>query len=785
MRPWRSLLAASLVLVLASVIIALKAPVLIGCVFMHKANITCTWEPGDSQITTYTLNVWRMTWTERLSGKDTSTVPESLWLCPTTNTSCTLESPPKGTPTVTELLRVTYNFCVSVTAHSHHDNVTSEPRCQPGINEVLLPSVKLDSLTSVAAKPKCLKLTWTPNHGFPIFNSQIYDGNLKSQIEFRIHGQLHTRVSNVKVMDYSFMACVFSPDTLYSVRLRHRYQSRTSPWSQWSNERQGKTAEDAPSAAPMFWRKVLHQDEHRLTSLLWKPLPHVLANGRVLSYNVICQEENAKVLQDKGNCSNLDISHTSCVMKLPLGQCSCSISASTSVGTSPRAWIWLSKANEKEGPPLNHLSVAAVSDRSLGLKWSCSTASASSLSGFVVEWFVVTQEKNTQLYWERVNSSTTTVIISDGVEQFKRYAVSVRALYRKEGAGESKTEFVYTRQDVPSAGPQLQMQTSGSTVNLSWSLPVEQQRGFIRNYSLFYKTTNQPVERVVLPGSAEHYSLSLSPGLYKFWMQASTEAGEGRNGTIFSENIGPGEVSVVLYVLPIGLISVALIVIICMVQSEIFKGKFCQEIPDPSKSSMANWSPTTMMGMKFTQPDIQYSEVVPLNDRETENYGLDQDKDLQTCSYPSTLTDYKPFKCDIKYQTGARTSNMADTNITSCPVIYPTELSSSSLALQHLSYPNLKLYRQPQEGDSELCRFNAQVTDDPYIAFPSSCVASQLHSFNVKSFLSTPLLESDTFCQTEPQQNTSVPRLPFQESFLMDLISLSQSSAQCDPYLPA
>lgn len=72
-----------------------------------------------------------------------------------------------------------------------------------------------------------------------------------------------------------------------------------------------------------------------------QPLPHFLANGRVRFFNVTCQTENAEVPKDHGSCRDLRSSSTSCSLHLPAGRCLCTLTTSTSAGTSPKAQIWL------------------------------------------------------------------------------------------------------------------------------------------------------------------------------------------------------------------------------------------------------------------------------------------------------------------------------------------------------------------------------------------------------------------------------------------------------------
>lgn len=779
---WVHLLAAGLILVVpsASITASPGTPFLIECVFLHHFNVTCKWIPGDPQVTHYTLNVERKSRSGRVK----------QWTCTSSNTSCTVGI---------EHSSVNFNFCVSVMAHSPDGNKTFRRQCEHGVNEVMLPPVNLSSITPVEGKPRCLTLSWTRilEH-FAVSKSPIQEGKLESQIEFRAQGQPGVYVHNVKVTGLSFVACVFRADTVYSVRLRHRYQSSRSPWSQWSNTCLGRTGEDAPSSAPMFWRQVteLHRDGYRLASLLWKPLPHSMANGRILFYNVSCQSEDAQILQDKGSCRHMSSSHTSCSLRLPLGRCSCSLSASTSVGASPKTWIWFNGASRTEPPALSQLTVAPVDDNSLKIQWAPASTSSLPLSGFVVEWFVVRQENNGPLHWKRLNSSNTMTIIKDEVEPFKQYAVSVRGLFGDRGAGQSKTVYDYTRQGAPSAGPKMQVQTVGSTLKLSWTLPVEQCHGFIRNYTLYYKTSNQPANRVVLPSDVEHYTLQLSPGHYDFFMQASTEAGVGVIGPSTSVHIGSEELSVMLVViLPIALISLLLIVMICAIQNKIALKKLCHDIPDPSNSSLAHWSPkSTMVGGKELEY-IKYSDVVLLCDREMDIIASDQDLSnksicyLQTYSSPVIAPIYHTYKCKPTYTQSHKGATETVANFTSCPSIYssvlvpPSSVSQQSIEHHH-SAPSVRYSQLQPEGASEQQTRDSKTTSYPFVVFSHQqaalpfCVGSPQHILN--HFTSVPLLQPNA--QDDPHhQNTPIPRLPFLSSLFVDL---SPSPMEVDPYLP-
>ncbi|XP_039993348.1 uncharacterized protein LOC120795471 [Xiphias gladius] len=160
----------------------------------------------------------------------------TTFTCSTSGTSCTVGIGNSS---------VRFTFCTTIIAHGRNRDVASDPRCQPGRIEVMLPPAILDSVKSVDGKPQYLNVIWSRILSvFPVSDSEIEAGNLNSQIEVKAQGQFDVQVKNVTVKGYSFLVDLLKPDTSYTVRLRHRYRGPKSPWSPWSNAGQGRTAED-------------------------------------------------------------------------------------------------------------------------------------------------------------------------------------------------------------------------------------------------------------------------------------------------------------------------------------------------------------------------------------------------------------------------------------------------------------------------------------------------------------------------------------------------------------
>lgn len=628
---WTCLVGAALSLVLppavsfTTSVMAPTRPRLTHCKFFDEANVTCYWEPGDAQSHSYTLKV------ERITGFKPKR-PQDLFGCTTSGYSCSAKLNSS----------VTFNFCVSVTSHGPTWKASSPRRCQSGQCEEILPQVYLSSVKAVKGMPKCLNITWGGSD-FPLSLSEIKAGNLSSQIQFAAQGELDVHTQNVTVRGYSFHVCLSRLDTVYRIRLHHRYvsvhcnASHPDPelyWNPWSKDAWGRTGEDAPSASPALWRKVNQTDKNgwRNVSLLWQPLPHFLANGRILYYNVTCHTEGGSLLSDRGTCRDLNNSSTSCSLRLPARRCSCALTASNSVGTSPKRQIWLLGDSETEPPAPSHLTVCPLSSSRLDVRWRAPVGG--SVTGYVVEWSAVKEMESSTLHWKTLDNFSTALVITEGIKALERYAVSVRALFANQGAGKSRTVYNYTQQGVPSVGPAVNVEhISGSTVKLTWTpVPVEQLNGFLRSYTLRYTTANQPVKSVKILAQDKSYSLEIPlPGHYNISISANTDAGAGPPGTNAHAHIVLPEVNIMMWtVLPV-ILTCLLVLLACLAQTKIVKQKLLQNIPDPSHSSLAHWTSTAALEsvrqpVAEGGPKIKYCEVVLPGESELQS--TDPEKDF-------------------------------------------------------------------------------------------------------------------------------------------------------------
>nr|XP_015220840.1 PREDICTED: granulocyte colony-stimulating factor receptor-like [Lepisosteus oculatus] len=398
------------------------------CVLMHRANITCYWEPGEEPHlnTTYTLNV------DEARGQCDSIFEKGL------REQCT---PLAGQWHCTVSGGEMYNYyIVTVTARDARGSATSPRLC--------------------------------------LWNESGTGGKTPRRAR---QADLGLQTSS------SATLCLFSPFTRYSVQLRTRFHGNSRHWSEWSSALETRTEEAAPAVGPQLWRRegAVSADGRRRVTLQWKPLLQSQANGKILGYNVTCCWGGAPQGQEQQECGVLPPQRTSCVLVLPAPLCSCSLSAFNAAGHSPPARIALPDAGERVLPPPMALTVTPLDDSSLSVRWT--PPLSQSVTGFVVEWCPLSEVTPCVPHWLRLAGNVTETVITEAVEPRVRYNVSVRALRQGRG-GAALSLPAYSRQGAPSAGPRLRVtDTWIGGVALQWDpIPIHLRHGFIRNYTVCY-----------------------------------------------------------------------------------------------------------------------------------------------------------------------------------------------------------------------------------------------------------------------------------------------------------
>ncbi|XP_076837372.1 interleukin-6 receptor subunit beta isoform X2 [Brachyhypopomus gauderio] len=524
-------------------------PSITHCELMEHANITCYWTAVSSEASSYMLWV-NMTYCWHNGDYKT------VGTCSTLDTWCSVT-----------IGSVAHCFCVGVLASSPAASAKSPRHCFAGINE---------------GKPRCLRLEWTEDMSTHLPSERAHR---VVQIEYTTHHQARPWKVSTVLHNWKMELCGLYPGTEYVVRLRAQDTRALRHWSGWSEVRQASTAESAPGAAPVLWRRVETTDKsgQRRLTLLWKALRWPDANGVILSYAASCWSD---LHRSRWDCGHLDSALTSCVVSVSAHPCVCDLTASNAAGTSPAAQIHIPGERDTALPPPVSISATALDDFQLKVEWTA-TVNQSDTS-FVLEWLPIMESTFDGVYWEKLNGSARSYIITEGLFPEVPYNVSVQVLHEKE-TGAAIFGTFFTREGAPSVGPKLKVpRITTSSVTLKWDpVPLEKLHGFIQNYTVLY-VTNSKMKSQPLGGDVEQFLLTgLTPGEYAICVKAHTVAGSAE-GQWVTVAVGSDYILIVAILCTVGGL---LILVIILSQGERIQQRFWPTIPNPSRSSLSSWTP--------------------------------------------------------------------------------------------------------------------------------------------------------------------------------------------------
>ncbi|XP_034170468.2 interleukin-31 receptor subunit alpha isoform X2 [Pangasianodon hypophthalmus] len=637
-------------------------PRITGCELLEHANITCYWTAHSSQNISYMM---------RVNTSNCVNNKISMDSCNTTYTQCSVK-----------IGSVSHCFCVDVLVFTSSISTRLPPYCFNGINEVKMYTPQITALSTLPENASCLKLEWKEPRSEYV---QSERNHRVLQIQYQTPQRAHYPEVNAVLHDWQMNLCGLYPGTKHLVRVRAQDLRAANHWSSWSGFAEATTAEAAPVAAPELWRHIQPVDRsgQRLITLLWKPLQWPHTNGVILHYAASCWSELDSSYWD---CGHLDSHSTPCVLSVSTHAYNCKLTASNSAGTSPSAHIYIPGDKDAELRPPESITVNALDDFRLKVEWTA-TVNQSEAS-FVIEWFPIPDTTVVGLNWKILNGSEKSFIIA-GVHPEIPYNVSVRVLHNNT-AGAARFAITFSRQGVPSVGPKLEvLQTTRNDVTLKWQpVPLEKLRGFIQNYTVFYKYKDKMKSRV-LSGNAEQFSLKgLSPGQYALCVKAHTLAGGAESlwVTVTVESVHIPVMAIVLCTVGSLLISVFL-----LSQADRIQQCLCPVVPDPSKSSLSTWPPVSPHQHKL--PIMDFKPSPPLfepicvgggitghcghhhhEDSKLQVFGLHTSKQVckqvlrvaeQTFSEPNVEEPTEELTMDFSYQNGVMETPQGCHNVSS------------------------------------------------------------------------------------------------------------------------
>ncbi|NWR73605.1 IL6RB protein, partial [Centropus unirufus] len=541
--------------------------------------MTCTWDPGRPTFleTHYRL---KHRWPQE---NFPDCIPEEV------NNSCTIRD-----------AQFFVNVEVWVEAANALGKAESDPLVLDPI-EIVKP-LPPHNLSVSSVLPTVLKLSWENQISTSVMR-------LKFNIRYKIVGDtswIQVPPEDTASPRTSFSVQGLRPYTEYVFSIRCMKEDGVGYWSDWSEEETGVTTEDKPSKGPSIWRII---DASRSPAswtvhLMWKALEPLEANGVILQYEVTVRAKSSLPSPPE----KYSVNTTNLTLKLPNGTYEVTLVARNSAGASPPSFLLIPASNSKA--PVKSVRTLPK-DGKLWVGW---TAPNSDVLKYVIEWCLVSNNSDCIIEWQNEPGNIQGTYLKGDIKPFKCYLITVYPLY-DDGQGSGQSVKAYLQQDRPSKGPTVQTKKVGKAeAVLTWNhLTVDEQNGFIRSYTIFYKTIDGNETAVTVDPSKTEYTLSplTSDTLYTVRMMAYTDEG-GRSGpdfTFTTQKFGKGEIEAIVVPVCLAFLLIVLLgVLFCFNKCDLIKKHIWPIVPDPSKSNIAQWSPQVPAKHNFSSKDQMYPE---------------------------------------------------------------------------------------------------------------------------------------------------------------------------------
>ncbi|XP_036969484.1 interleukin-23 receptor isoform X1 [Acanthopagrus latus] len=326
------------------------------------------------------------------------------------------------------------------------------------------------------------------------------------------------------------------PLTAYEFQMRTCYSGLTRNaaserliCSKWSPSVRRRSPGKGPSQQLHVWRILGSQKTNgsRMVTVLWKPPPPEDYSGEVQQYKIfIGSDQNPREICPAAS--------SQCSVQVPVNVQTLSVSAVTLYGSTPPADVPLRHSDDC-GPLLKVLAPSPNGSAVL-VSWSWPGNKPWSPPGGEVLHYVLECRSvpAAELQWQQVaedQNSTSFTGLTDGV----RYNISVYAVTTR-GVSAPSSGLVYSKEKEPLSGPKVWVLAhEAGRIWIQWGeLPVDQQRGFITNYTIYLQTLDSRNTEIseTVPGSDPRQKwLDCPEGALVLQMTASTSAGEGPRGS--------------------------------------------------------------------------------------------------------------------------------------------------------------------------------------------------------------------------------------------------------------
>ncbi|KAM7410256.1 hypothetical protein PAMA_001616 [Pampus argenteus] len=324
---------------------------------------------------------------------------------------------------------------------------------------------------------------------------------------------------------------------------------RSSLCSEWSPSVRSKSPGRGPLQQLHVWRILGNRTRNaQMVTVLWKPPPSEIYSGDVQQYKIFLGNDQKHEVLCPAALSQ-------CSAQVPLEVQALSVSVVTLYGTSPPADVPL-RHSGVFGPSLREL-VPAANGSAVLISWSWSRTKHWSTSGgellhYVIEW---TSVPAAGLQWQKLDKDQNYTFVI-GLTAGVRYNISLYGVTTR-GVSAPSSGLVYSKEQKPVSGPNISVLVhEARRILIQWDeLAIDQQRGFITNYTIYLQTldsSNTELNVMVSALGPRQIWLDCPEGALALQLTASTSAGEGPRGSLItSQPLAPavGLVIVIVFII--------------------------------------------------------------------------------------------------------------------------------------------------------------------------------------------------------------------------------------------
>ncbi|CAH2296316.1 interleukin-6 receptor subunit beta isoform X1 [Pelobates cultripes] len=558
------------------------------CISYNAENLTCSWDPGKPTLlpTNYTL---KRKW--RYSTEIKDCIPKDV------NNSCTVDWPN---------FQLYVDTLFWVEAANDLETVTSDILEWDIANIVKPNPPEIKQLVTTVGLPKAIKIEWK--------NPMEDNPNMQMKYIIRYRTNSSQEWEEVPQSDTASHRSSFTlqdllPYTVYVVTMRCMQRSGQGFWSEWSKGKYTTTPEDKPNKRLSLWRKLGDPNEfgNRSVTLIWKVLEPQNANGKILNYTVtILKRPSEPFIIDIVNVTHYEAAISKDFFVA-------TVIANNSMGASPPSHLAIPSAkNSKAQTAEIKIEVKPdPSNKTLLVEWK---SQIKAVDGYVIEWCVNSESTTCEMKWQREPSTSSKAYLRGDFEPFKCYLIKVFPLYN-DGRVSYVSAEAYLEEGAPSEGPSVRTKdVEKHSAILVWSpVPLDKRNGFIKYYTLTYASIQGNETTLKINQTDSEFTLSQLEGdtLYSVRMTAYTEGGQ-KDGAVFTFTtlrFANGEIeAIVVTSCIIFLVFVLAGAITCFSKRDLIKKHIWPNVPDPSKSNIAKWSPQTPSRHEFNPKNSLFQD---------------------------------------------------------------------------------------------------------------------------------------------------------------------------------